>query len=233
MINTEVKNAIETIVKFDVTGEEFPYKELDLAIVNCDYYVRFGASRKAFMSWFYCINYGKLPVELIVDNIPKEEQIPYILVGLVKAFFDKAYFEECCKSPISRMDCSIVRKMLKNFNTKELKNFFTLLINGRVLGDLFVSNASSVRLWSAFNNECCNVDNSIPQINETPMAYSAFTHNNPSYFFDCLSPKKIVDIICDSIDKNADVAEKLAKILNDSGYKSAERYLNNVVTRVA
>ena len=35
MVNTEVINAIETIVKLDVVDGEFPHKELELAIINC------------------------------------------------------------------------------------------------------------------------------------------------------------------------------------------------------
>lgn len=231
MINTEVKNAIETIVKLDVIGEEFPHKELDLAIVNCDYYVRPGVERTAFMFWFHRIMDGEFSTELLDKNIPKEMRVPMTLAGLVRTFFDKSYFEEFCNTPVMTVNCSIVKKIIKNFSTKELKNFFILLINGRGRGDMFISNSNSTNMWKRINDECRNVDNSIPKINEMSMAYSAFTHNNPIYFFDYLPSKKIAEIICDSIDKNMDIAEKLARLLQNSGYSDAKRYLDNIITR--
>jgi hypothetical protein len=231
MINSEVKNAIETIVKLDVIGEEFPHKELDLAIVNCDYYVRPGVARTAFMFWFHRIMDGEFPAELLDRNIPNEMRIPMTLAGLVRTFFDKSYFEEFCNIPVAAANCSTVKKIMKKFSTKELKNFFILLINGRGRGDMFISNSGSTSMWKRINDECRNVDNSIPEITEMSTAYSAFTENNPIYFFDYLTPKTIVDIISDNIDKNTDIAEKLARLLRDSGYSEAKRYLDNIINR--
>lgn len=231
MFNTEVKNAIETIVKLDVVGEEFPHKELDLAIVNCDYYVRPGVARSGFMFWFNRIMDGEFPTELLDKNIPKEMRIPMMLAGLVRTFFDKSYFEEFFSTTVMEVNCSIVKKIMKNFSTKELKNFFILLINGRGRGEMFISNANSTNMWKKFNDECRNIDNSVPEINKMSTGYSDFTQNNPIYFFNYLKPKQITEIICDSIDKNVDIAEKLARLLHDSGYSEAKRYLDNIIDR--
>ena len=233
MINTEVINAIETIVNLDVVNGDFPYEELETALINSDYYIRHKSNRDMFMFYYYIIMEGKFPEDLIDPGIPNEMRTYMAFVGLVRTFFDRKYFEERCNSVTEKADCRRVRKYIKTFSRKKLKEYLILLINGRQGGDLFISNANSTNMWKTFNEECRKLDNSIPSIDSPVYRYSKLILNNNFYFYDYLSTDQISDIICDSIDKNADIAEKLAKILNDSGYKSAERYLNNVVTRVA
>lgn len=233
MINTEVKNAIETIVNLDIVNGDFPQNELEIALINSDYYIRHKASRDMFMFYFYLIMEGKFPEELIDQSIPKEMRTSMVFAGLVRTFFDRKYFEERCNSATEKADCRSVRRYIKTFSRKKLKEYLILLINGRQNGDLFISNANSTNMWKTFNDECRKLDDSIPSIDSPTHTYSKFTHNNNLYFYDYLSTEQISDIICDSIDKNSDIAEKLAKILKESGYMSAERYLKNVVTRVA
>ena len=231
MINTDVKNAIETIVKLDVVGEEFPHKELDLAVVNCDYYIRPGINRKMFMFWFDNIKAGQFNFNLIDPNIPEDYRIPMILIGLVKTFFDKTYFEEQIKIPAKKIDNIRLKKCIQKLNKTDLLKFFILLLTGRHSGDLFISNSNSVNMWIRFNDACRKVDASIPVITEKTSGYSNLTSNNPAYFFDFLSTKQITNIICDSIDNHGNDAEKLAQILYNSGYEAAKSYLDHLVIK--
>lgn len=229
MVNTEVINAIETIVKLDVVDGDFPSKELALAIINCDHYVRQGVNREAFMFWAKRIIGGDFPADLVDKNIPYELRIPMTLSGLVRTFFDRKYFEECCAAPVEKVDSVVVKKIIKNFSRKELKGFFTLLIIGRVSGELFIGNSKSDNMWRTINRECREVNHSIPEMDGMSNEYSNFAQENPLYFFDYLSTKRVADIICDSIDKNGQVTEKLARLMRDSGYVAAEKYLINVI----
>ena len=84
-------------------------------------------------------------------------------------------------------------------------------------------------MWIRLNEECRKIDASIPVITEKFSGYSNLTGNNPAYFFDFLSTKQIANIICDSIDNHGNEAEKLAKILYNSGYTAAKSYLDHLV----
>lgn len=229
MKNIEVINAIKLISNYDVVGEEFPHKELDLAVVNCDYYVRPGINRKMFMFWFDNIQAGRFNYNLLDPNIPEDYRIPMILIGLVRTFFDKTYFEEKIKIPTEKIDNIRLKKCIQKLNKTDLLNFFILLLTGRHSRDLFISNSNSVNMWIRFNEECRKIDATIPVITEKSSGYSNLTGNNPAYFFNFLSTKQIANIICDSIDNHGNDAEKLAKILYNSGYTAAKSYLDHLV----
>ncbi len=228
MKNLKVINAIKLISNYDVVGEEFPDKELELAIINCDYYVRPGNGRTMFMFFLNRILTGNFDQDLLDPNIPEDYRIPMILVGLVRAFFDKTYFEEQINKPSPKINNTQLKKHVKKLTKVELKDFIILLITGRQNRDLFISNSNSTNMWMRINEECRKIDDSIPPINDGTGAFEKYIGTDPVYFFNYLSTKQIANIICDSIDKHICDAEKIAKLIGSSGCAAAQNYLKHL-----
>ena len=68
--------------------------------------------------------------------------------------------------PTEIIDNTHLKKYVKKFTRAELIDFFRIIITGRLDGNLFISNSSSVNMWMEFNHECRKIDSSIPLITE-------------------------------------------------------------------
>ena len=212
MNKTEVINAINDIYELKTIGVDFNINKLLTAIINCDYYIKPGNKRDAFMERF----------ETILCKKP-ENEMNYLdwlnqivgMIHLVKTTFDKEYFESQIAISEAPMNKEFVKNHLNSLTRKQLEKFIAFVIEARCNYNLFISNVSSTNLWAKLNERCVRKDNRIPKIDRVD--YSELRPKNPFYFFDYLSKQIIVDIFCDHIDKDASLMESAVVAFCDSG----------------
>ncbi len=218
MNKTEIINAINEIYELEFIDFNFDINKLYTAVLNCDYYVKPGNQRKAFMERF----------ETVLCKKP-ENEMNYLdwlnqivgMIHLVKTTFDKEYFESQLSISETPVDKEFVKKHLNNLTRKQLKKFITFVIEGRRNYGLFISNASSTDLWAELNERCVRKDSRIPRLDR--IDYVEFRPKNPFYYFDYLSKQVIIDIFCNHIDKDAVFIESAVVAFCDSGISSLRK----------
>lgn len=197
---------------------------VDIAVMNCDYYVRPGRNREMFMHDFEQLMRVKQPKtqkEFFTWSIK--------MTNLVKKHFDKEYFLSRLEPAEDHSSKRLLKTYLDKFSKKQLMAFMSFVINCRAERDLFLSNKGSVRMWATLNRKCVEKDSSVPSIEG--FGYEEFIVRNPWYPFDYLNKKTIAAIFCDHIDKNITLLEKTAKIFYNSGIEAAYNCVNSALSK--
>ncbi|MBQ3202272.1 MAG: hypothetical protein IJB36_01360 [Clostridia bacterium] len=211
MINSKTINAINKMYELKTIGFDFNMDELIDAVENCDYYVRPGDKRGAFMQECFCI------MEAHKGNQEPLAVLGFIvaLLALIKKSFDREYFEEQLAVTEEPVNKEVVKGYLDALDCEHLKEFVAQVVWGRLKHGLFISNSTSVHLWAELNARCVRKDKRIPSMDRVD--YHALAPKDPLYYFDYLSREEIVDVFCDHIDKDAALIESAAKAFCDSG----------------
>lgn len=227
MKDLKVINAIKHVCNYDVVKEKISDEEIELTISNYDYYIR-PSKRMPFVFFLSKVSIGDFGDGLVDPNTPEERQLSMALVGLIRMFFDKSYFEEQIKKLPKRIDNTQLEKHIKELNKEELKYFFILVITKGPGRPFFISSANFVNMCAKLNEESRKINNSIPPMSDGTGLYRKYIFKNPLYYFDYLSTKQIANIICDSIDKHICEAENVVKLISSSGCAAAQNYLKNL-----
>lgn len=198
---------------------------LDIAVMNCDYYVRPGRNRAMFMHDFERLMRGTKPPET-----QQERFVWFVeMTNLVKRYFDKEYFILHIEPVEDHSSKQLLKTYLDKFSKKQLMEFMIFVIGCRRECDLFLSNNGSVKLWATLNMKCVEKDSCVPSIQER--GYEEFAAQNPLYSFDYLSKKTIATIFYDHIDKNITLAGKAAKVFYNSGINAAYDCVNSALSK--
>ena len=203
-MNSRVFESIKYYYEADPTSANFDPSHLDDAIINCDYYVRAGVNRVRFMSDF-------AKIMETASKITAEDYLHFFsveLAYLIKRYFDKEYFEMRCKE---KQDLSSKKKLkdsVKKMDKETLKEFVKFIITERHTHNLFVSNDSSVNMWKDLNDRCVKRDGRVPALSS--VEHNLFSKTDPLYHFRFLSKKTIAEVVCNHIDKDIELATKVA-----------------------
>lgn len=212
MNKTEIINAIKEIYELETIGTDFDMNKLYIAVENYDYYVKPGSQRRVFMERFETILCKKAENEM--NYLDWLNQIVG-MIHLVKTTFDKEYFDAQLSISETPVNKEFIKKHLNGLTRKQLEKFITFVIEGRHDYGLFISNASSTDMWAELNEKCIRKNSSIPRIDQVD--YIELKPKKLLYFFDYLSKKVIVDILCNHIDKDASLIESAVVAFCDSG----------------
>lgn len=211
MNKNRIIKAINEIYELEAIGVDFNMDTLSTAVINCDYYVRPGDKRGAFMQ--ECSR---------IMEAHKGNQEPLAVLGfivamlaLIKKSFDREYFEEQLAVTEEPVNKEVVKGYLDALDCEHLKDFVAQVVWGRREYGLFISNSASVHLWAELNARCIRKDKRIPSLDRAD--YYALAPKDPLYYFDYLSREEIVDVFCDHIDKDAALIESATKAFCDSG----------------
>lgn len=218
MNKTEIVNAIYEIYELKTIGTDFDMNKLFTAVNNYDYYVRPGKQREMFME-----RYGTVLCKKAENEMNYLDWLNQIvgMIHLVKTTFDKEYFEAqiaVFETPVNR---EFIKNHLNSLTRKQLEKFITFVIEGRRNYGLFISNASSVDMWTELNERCVRKDSSIPRLDRVD--YGNLRPKNPMYYFDYLSKQVIVDIFCNHIDKDSDLIESTVAAFCKSGISGLQK----------
>ena len=203
-----IKELIEKVVEFEIVGSN-DYEALLGAIECLDYYVKPGDET--------ILNTRQHGVGAGVQEDFADFMCFNCILALVKKSFDRAYFIECMNAVDVVGDKTLLNDYIYKLNKRQLKNFLVALNQGKHEKGLFFSTHSASQMWEELNQACIKVDKNIIDINNSE--YREFARKNPLYAFDYLRTEKIARIICEHVDKNAEVAGELArKFYNPKAY---------------
>ena len=89
MTNKNIVDYIRYVTEVDLMNETIDLSNVDIAVKNCDYYIRPGRNRALFLAEF-----GKYMREFNIQPSAKAEaRFTVQMATLVKRYFDKDYFE--------------------------------------------------------------------------------------------------------------------------------------------
>jgi len=224
----EIINTIEKIYKLESIDTTFRHEDVEVALYNYDYYVRPGKDKALFMKRWQEIFCG---IKSDLKDKPDwlvHWRFSVETIKLIKELFDEVYFKE--QIARRRKDISTVGKdklisCLKKFDENKLKTFICIMIACRRQHGLFISEASSVALWTEIRNMCRNLGCDIPMNYDTE-AGDRFISRDPFYFFKWLDKKTIVAKLCDAIDLDVSLASSVAKKFYKCGEEATLNYLN-------
>ena len=229
--NEEIIEIIEKIYKLEVIDTNFRHEHVEVALYNCDYYIRPGKAKELFMKQFESI-FKQTKADLrAMPEWMAQWHCSIALIELIKQRFDEKYFEEQVKR--RRLDTSAAHKdklesYIKKFDDNQLKSFLTLIISYRLNNGLFVSNNASNAFWVEIEEECRKSGYKTPYCFDTEEG-KRFLEKNNLYFFKVLSKEMIAAKLCDAIDLDVTLAEVVAKKFYESGYEATTQYLNTMI----
>ena len=224
----EIINTIEKIYKLESIDTNFRHEDVDVALYNCDYYIRPGKEKTQFMK-----KLQEIVREIKKDLYDKPEWLVHRrfsmeAIKLIKESFDEKYFMEqiaCGREDISPVEKDKLISYFKRFDERQLKEFFTIMIVSRHEHGLFISGPSSAILWSNIDDACRELGHKVPMELDSDEGRK-FIANNPIYYLKWLDKKIIANILCEAIDKDLSLANSVAKKFYKSGYEATLNYIN-------
>ncbi len=219
MTNKNIVDYIRYVTEVDLMDETIDLSNVDIAVKNCDYYIRPGRNRALFLAEF-----GKYMREFNIQPSAKAEvHFTVQMAALVQRHFDKDYFEHKVNQANEIPNKTLLKLYLDKFNCSQILEFWGFIINARYNYDLFMSNESATHMLTTFNVMCMKKDGSIPGIWEP--RYEEYIAKNPAYHFKYLSKKTIVKVFCDHIDKDTRLAGEAAREYYKFGTNAAHNYV--------
>ena len=219
MVNKNIVDYIRYVNEVDLKDGTIDLSNVDIAVENCDYYIKPGRNRALFLAEF-----GKYMRKLSVKASTEEMgRFTLQMATLVQRYFDKDYFEYRINRANEIPNKQLLKLYLEKFNCSQILEFWGFIINARYNYDLFMSNESATHMLTTFNAMCRKKDTSIPGIWEP--RYEAYIAKNPAYHFKYLSKKTIVKVFCDHIDKDTRLAGEAAREYYKFGVDAARNYV--------
>ena len=222
MEHNKVIEAIRYCYEANPTDEHLDISKIDIATINCDYYVPPGLPRKMFM----------MELRTILETVWETSDNSFFLedtVSLIKRYFDCDFFKLHLAEQKDFSNKKQLSYYLNKFSCERLKEFIALIIKARHVGDLFMSNDSSTDFWKTLNDKCMEIDSSVPDMQNPE--YGEAIGGRVFYQFDYLSKKTIARFFCEHIDKDIQLAEKVAHAFYAYGDDAAVRLVNAELRR--
>ena len=228
----EIINTIKKVSKLEVIDLTFNPIDVEVALYNNDYYVRPGVTKERFMrecgQAFGKIKplYGKMD-----DNLLHFGYIIQVL-GIIKEFFDEAYFEDQirqrAKSSTAAVNKDKLRMYLKKLDRNKLESFLDTVVICRRQHGLFITDISSAGFWKKIHESCREAGVNVPREFDS-VEGQMFLNNNKNYYFDALNTKVIANMLCDAIDLDVEIATSAAKKLYNDGCEAMVNYINRKI----
>lgn len=228
----EIINTIKKVSKLEVIDLTFNPIDVEIALYNNDYYVRPGANKARFK-----MECAKAFGQSKSLHSKTDEPLPYFsyifqVLGIIKKFFDKAYFEEQIKrrnqSAAYTSNKDKLRAYLKKMDKEKLELFLDVVITCRLQHGLFITDVSSAGFWERIHESCRAAGVNVPKELDT-IEGQTFLKNNPRYYSKALSTKVIANMLCDAIDLDVEMATATAKKLYTSGCDTMLNYLHHKI----
>ena len=216
----EIINTIRRTYQIQSIGPGFNPIDVEVTLYNNDYYVRPGDAKHRFIKEFEKIFSGANQlIKDCGDNLAHLCTIIQIL-GLIKEYFDEAYFEEQInrrKEPInSAVTKERLKKLLKKCNKDKFELFFITVIGCRLQHGLFMTDVNSANLWMKIRESCRAAGVEVPE-DTYGTEFKDFLSNNRGYYFNILSTKALANMLCDAIDLDVELAISAAHKLYNYG----------------
>jgi len=228
----EIIKIIEKIYKLENIDTSFRHEDVEVALYNCDYYIRPGKDKAQFMNQFQLI-FSQIKEDL-KDN-PEwlvRWRCSMELMDLIKQSFDEEYFKE--QVARRRKESNVVSKdklktYLKRFDKDQLEVFLQIIVQYRLQFGMFMSNPSSAALWKRIDDACRELGYDIPFELDSAEGKN-FLDSNPRYYFKYLGKATIATELCSAIDLDVALAGSVAKKLYKNGYEATLNYLHTKLT---
>lgn len=231
----EIINIIRKMYKLEFIGLDFNPIEVEVALYNCDYYVRPGESKRRFVEEVRKVLYemiNSLEAEDEGERAINNLRIPVLQLHAIKTFFDEEYFKEQVKrrtaSTTSIESQRKLRMYLRKMNRDKLEEFLNEVIGYRRRNGMFISEVSSMGFWDKIHKLCRAAGVNVPKQLDTTKGIE-FLFNNPGYYYKALSLKTIADMLCDAIDLDIEIASTAAEKLYNVGYDDMIHYINSKI----
>ena len=224
----EIINIIRKMYKLKVIDFTFNLAEAEAALYNSDYYIRPGIDKERFMN-----ELGKLFAESKLQGDKMDEKHSWfrfiiLALNIMKNSFDEAYFEEQVRRRSQSATCTVnkdkLRMYLKKLDRDELELFLNMVVTCRRERGMFITDVSSAGFWAKIHESCRAAGVNVPHELDS-VEGQKFLNSNPNVYFQVLSTKVIVNMLCDAIDLDIEVAASAAKKLYKSGYNAMINYI--------
>jgi hypothetical protein len=226
--NEEIINTIKKIFKLEVIDLTFNPLDVEVAFYNNDYYIRPGIAKDCFM-----MKCGKAFKELKAQQGKMDDNLLHFsyliqVYGIIKEFFDEAYFEEQVRRRSQAATRTVnkdkLRMYLKKLDKDGLEMFLSMVVTCRRQRGMFITDVSSAGFWEKIHESCRAAGVNVPHELDS-VEGQKFLNSNPNVYFQVLSTKVIANMLCDAIDIDIEVAASAAKKLYKSGYNAMINYI--------
>ena len=232
--NKEIEQTIKTIKMINRLKNfsiDTNFEDIEVAMYNCDYYVRNRADRDEFIR-----KCDKIFKERKVIEKEKSEWFSWCwwasnIVELIQHSFDETYFKEQIalrrKNAAPGSKCKL-RVYFEKFSMEQLKEYFKLVCYCVVEYGWFVS-ADEWDEMAFFleMNAAQEIHKRFPDMN-SEMQNSI--EEKPLYFLDYLDKQYVEDVLFIGIDDHVIVAENAAEMLYNCGYEPTLQYVMAEIT---
>lgn len=233
-LNTEeIIDIIRKTAKLEMIDATFNPMNVEVTLYNNDYYVRPGADKTRFMKEF-----GKIFEDIKLRRDKIDDNLLYVgftiqMLGIIKEFFDEAYFEEQVerrKHPAAvTVNKSKLKMYLKKLDRDKLELFLNTVVVCRRQHGLFITDIGSAGFWAKIHEACRAVGVNVPEDLDS-IEGRTFLNNNPRFYFKALTSNVIANMLCDAIDLDIEMASSAAKRLYNSGYNAMINYINRKIS---
>ena len=222
----QVLQTIEKIYKLEKIDTNFRFEDVEVALYNCDFYVRPGADKAAFMRKFRKIFAELKEREGNEPEFMTRWYFAMTTIELIKESFDETYFkmQTTHREKEASGGKDKLHSYLKKLNETQLKEFMATVVSCRVNHGLFMSNASSIAFWADIEESCRKCGCEVPREFDSAEG-ERFLEKNSFYFFDVLDKRTIAAKLCRAIDLHTEMAGNAAKKLYSCGYEAMLTYL--------
>lgn len=228
----EIINIIRKVYNLGSIDHNLNPKEIEVALLNYDYFVRPGEARTHFVMALR----NTVKSEIYLVGIPDKdnERINNVFrtiaqFHLIKESFDKAYFEEQVKrrtAPISIESKRELRMHLRKLNRDTLEAFLRTVFIYNMHHGMFISEVSADGFWNEIHILCRAAGVNVPKELDT-IEGDEFLCNNDGFYFNVLSLKTIADMLSDAIDLDIETATTAAEKLYNVGYDDMITYIKS------
>ena len=222
---------IKMINRLENFSIDINFEDIEMVMYNCDYYVRNEADKDEFIR-----KCDKIFRERKIVEKENSEWFSWCwwaanIVELIQRSFDETYFKEQIalrrKNAAPGSKCKL-RMYFEKFSMEQLKEYFKLVHYCMMEHGWFVSpNEWDEMSFSLEMNAAQEIHKRFPDMN-SEMLNSI--EEKPLYFLDYLDKEYIEYVLFVGIDDHVTVAENIAEMLYNCGYKPTLQYVMAEIT---
>ena len=207
-------DAIKRVVEAKSIAEVY-IQDLLAAIEHSSYYLRcedYEDFSLGYMNWLNVAN-----DYVYIHETSMEEVMPRVGYALVTEFFDRETFEENTNITCALKNKQILKSKLNKLNKLELLSFFSIINTYIKRKHMFMTASDRLDMLDEFDEIC-------KRVLQTDSDYYKPLFRDDCDFFDFLDEKTIVNVLCSYINKDIDMAEKVADLLRKESREVAFFY---------
>ena len=122
---------------------------------------------------------------------------------------------------MNKENAKSLMKAMKNFDKKQLKIFYDIIVYYWVHYKAFITKQNFFNLWCELNFYCYEADEGFPSPYDDRELMKSFCQDHPYYFIDILDPNLVKNLFCQHLNADINILICVAKKIDMEDIRGA------------